>query len=188
MNRTQKIILIFAAVEIIAFLLFCSFLYNTRVKSKAQLQEQLKLLDAEIQNSSQIMEVKKEAITKLASKDALYPLPESRFPLNEKESIEKISDFAKKHRITVESMKVDSSVVYSKDDGGQSGGDSKVCNAVPVSLVLSTRYEDLIKFIQTIKTYVPAYVTVEKLEIKKGTPEESDLLNIILNLYLYILS
>ena len=65
--------------------------------------------------------------------------------------------------------------------------EEKTCELVPVTIEMKCFYKDLVKYIETLKKSLPAFISIERLRINKdksGIPR----LNIVLDLNLYLLS
>jgi Tfp pilus assembly protein PilO len=65
--------------------------------------------------------------------------------------------------------------------------DGKNCQLLSVSIAMKSSYKDLFAYIQTLKELLPAYVTIERLEMGRDASGTSKL-NVSLDLTMYLLS
>ena len=118
---------------------------------------------------------------------SLIPPLQSRLPPDEKESLKMLSEFAQKHKITIVTLKADARTDFPDGKKLEDNFAGKTCFTIPVSIIMTGKYEDLVQYLQEIRTVLPAYAVIEKMEIHKDSTG-IDQLNATLNLNLYLVS
>jgi len=110
-----------------------------------------------------------------------------KFPSREEEALRLVSEFARARGISIISMKSRPKTEFLDVENKSVGMEEKICRILPVSIELTSSYKDLGQYIEILNESLPAYVTIEKLKIRKESGTASDL-RIILELNLYLLS
>ena len=186
-SALQKKILIISSVVFLAFLAFWLFIYSpgknriAKIKSELQnVQGQLRQTQEIIggtENTGQNMQLLTERSQKLKNK----------FPEKEEESLRALSQLARKLNIEIISIKPRAKAAFLDEDNKKTEIEGKRCQCVFVSMEMSCFYKDLVKYIQALKEALPAFISVERLQIKKTGAVEPKL-NIKLDINLYLLS
>lgn len=109
------------------------------------------------------------------------------FPAREDETIGKISDMARRSNIEILSVKSQLKEQYFDNDQQEVAVQGKKCRTVAVAMQLRGSYKDVIIYLEALKRSLPAYFTVEKLDIQKSGPTPP-LLNVSFEINLYLLS
>ena len=111
----------------------------------------------------------------------------SKFPEKEEGALGALSDLAKKHKIEIRSIRSQPKSFFLDENAQKIEIDGKVCQIFLVSMEIRTSYRDLVEYIDALKEYLPAYVTIESMRINKEA-SGSLKLNVALDLALYLLS
>ena len=107
----------------------------------------------------------------------------SKFPEKEEESLRILSDIARNLNIEIISISPKPKRVF--EAAGRV--EEKICQFISVSMEMRGTYFNLVKYIESLKKDLPAFLSIEELRIKKERIEGS-LLNIMLTFKLYLLS
>lgn len=186
-TQNQKKIIILGGVIFFAFLLLWIFVYLPAGKEIRNLKSQLLSTEQQIQGIEVYLsgsENRDEAIRALEQKQQYLS---SRFPSKEEESLRIITELARKNNIEVVSLQPDSKVEFSDASGKQLVIDGKTANYLPVALEVSCFYKDLVKYLSDLKSNLPAFASVNSLNIKKdGQLTGKVRVSVNFNLYLLI--
>lgn len=184
---SQKKIIIFTAAAVTAVALLGLFAYLPAVREISLLKgevsgirDQIEQIEASVGQGHSIA----EGIEALKNR---YRALDTKFPVKEEEALGLLSEFAKKCNITVVAIKSQPKVEFldAKDQKVEIEG--KVCQILPVSIDVKSNYNDLGKYIEMLGESLPAYVTIEELNIRKesgGGPG----LRVTMELNLYLLA
>ena len=188
MNTTgaaQKKFFITIAAMLIGLCASGFFIYLPRTAAIVRLKAELRTLEKRIQSFERMGgEIKLGMEQNLLKYDS--SLPGSKFPAREAQSVQMLSEYARKQKMDIVSLKIQPKVVYL--DGRQlSVRLNRTCYALPVAMEITGHYENLVKYLELVKTYLPAYVTIEKLTIKTEEPQPGPL-KIQLEINVYLLS
>ena len=122
----------------------------------------------------------------------LYHLAKSRklndmFPLKEDQSLSALSDLARDNNMEVLSVKSQPKVAFMSADQLEVIVDGKKYHTVTISLHMKGKFKDLVGYLLAIKKSVPAYLTVEGLQLRKIVATSSAL-DISLEIKIYLLT
>ncbi len=182
---SQKKIIIFTAAAVTAVALLGLFAYLPAVREISLLKgevsgirDQIEQIEASVGQGHSIA----EGIEALKNR---YRALDAKFPVKEEKALGLLSEFAKKCNITVVAIKSQPKVEFldAKDQKVEIEG--KICQILPVSIDVKSNYNDLGKYIEMLGESLPAYVTIEELNIRKESGGASGLrVTMELNLYL----
>lgn len=182
----RKIIIVTAAAVAVAALLSL-FVYLPAVREISLLkgevsgiQGQIEQIEANVGQGHSIA----EGIEALKNK---YRALDAKFPAKKEEALGLLSEFARKCNITIVAIKSQPKVEFldAKDQKVEIEG--KICQILPVSIEVRSNYHDLGKYLEMLGESLPAYVTVEELNIHQesgGIPN----LRVTMELNLYLLA
>lgn len=169
------------------FVLFGSFVIRPRLKHLENVKSQFR-------NTQQQIEEVESRLTAGRTLEqyisALYKEAQAldqAFPAREDETIGKISDIARESNVEILSVKSQLKKQYFDNDQQEVAVQGKKCHTVAVSMQLRGSYKDVIIYFEALKRSLPAYFTVEKLDIQKSGPTPP-LLNVLFEINLYLLS
>ncbi len=113
-----------------------------------------------------------------------------KFPSKEEKSLKLLSDIARKVNLEVISVVSQPKVDVLDDVQQKIISDGKICQSISVSMEIRGSYKDFVKYIETLKLVLPAYVSFERLQLVRApdTVPGAQLLNIQFNLNLFLLS
>lgn len=182
----RKIIIISVAAATVAALLSL-FVYLPAVRKISLLKGELSGIQNQIEQIEAMVSQgysMAEGIEALKNK---YRALDAKFPVKEEEALGLLSEFARKCNITIVAIKSQPKVelLDAKDKKVEIEG--KICQILPVSIEVKSSYNDLGKYLEMLGESLPAYITVEKLNIHKesgGIPN----LRVTMELNLYLLA
>ena len=171
----------------LAFLIFWRFIYlpmkNDMIKKKIELsgvESQIKQIETIFGKTS----TEGESIRFLRER---FQGLDNKFPTKEEAALKKLSDFAKKLNVEIISLKPNPKEMLTDENDSQIKIEGKTCQRVFLTLNMRCNYEDLVKYIESVKADLPAFVTIEKIKINKSKSERTRL-NVVLEINLYLLS
>ncbi len=169
------------------FLLFGSFVIRPRL-------ERLQNVKLQFRNTRQQID---EIESKLAAGktleqyiSVLYQEAQAldqAFPAREDETIGRLSDMARQSSVEILSVKSQLKKPYFDKDQQEAAAQGKKCHTVAVALQARGSYKNIVIYLETLKRSLPAYFTVEKLDMQKAGAAPL-ILNISLEINLYLLS
>jgi len=109
-----------------------------------------------------------------------------RFPDAEQKSLLAITEYARKFQIRVEQVQAESPEKVIDPRGKPVSVEGETCKGVRVRVKFKGEYQNLIKYIETLRKVLPAYPVIEDLEIYNGVTTVPKLSG-TLGLVLYIL-
>jgi Tfp pilus assembly protein PilO len=185
-DNQKKIIAISLTVFII-FLFSLIFLHLPASRKITNLKKELAATQQQILGIEMLLagaQSRDEAIRLLKQKQQYLS---SKFPQKEEESIRFIPEIARKMNIEVISMQPQTRAEFLDASGKPSNMDNRVVYYLPVTLELTCFYKDLVKYIQELDSGLPAFVSIESINIKKED-QSSGKIRAILMLNLYLLN
>lgn len=182
---SQKKIIIFTAAAVTAVALLGLFVYLPAVREISLLKgevsgirDQIDQIEASVGQGHSIA----EGIEALKNR---YRALDAKFPVKEEKALGLLSEFAKKCNITVVAIKSQPKVGFLDGKDQKVEIEGKICQILPVSIDVKSNYNDLGKYIEMLGESLPAYVTIEELNIRKESGEGPGLrVTMELNLYL----
>lgn len=109
-----------------------------------------------------------------------------RFPDAEQKSLLAITEYAHKFQIRIEQVQTGSPEKVIDPRGEPVSVEGETCKGVRVRVKFKAEYQNLIKYIETLRKVLPAYPVIEDLEIHNGVTTVPKLSG-TLGLVLYIL-
>ena len=167
LTDTQKKIIIISASVLFVFLLFWVFLFFPAAKEISMLKSELVSTEQQIRSIEILLagaQSRDEAIRLLKQKQQYLS---NKFPQKEEESLRLIPEIARKMNIIVISMQPGSRAELLDAADKQIIIDSKIAKYLPINLEISCYFKDLVKYTLELKTALPAFISVNSLEIKK---------------------
>lgn len=185
LSSNQKKIMIISLSVLFVFLLFWVFLFLPANSQIARLKNELISTEKQIQGIEILLmgsQSRDEAIRSLEQK---HQYLSNKFPQHEEESLRLIPELARKMNIEVISMQPGSRAELLDAAGKQIVIDGKVAKYLPITLQVSCYFKDLVKYALELKEALPAFVSLNSLEInKEGQPSGKIQATIEFNLYL----
>lgn len=174
---------------IMALLIACVgiFVYVPTLRKASLLKNEFLVMQSRIEKIEALVgheQSPTEWITLLKDRERQLDI---KFPAKEEEALRLISDLARTHRIVIIMMKSQPKADFLDAENKNVDIDGKICRILPVTIELTSSYKDLGRYIEILKESLPAYVTVERLEMRKETAAATNL-KITLELNLYLLS
>jgi hypothetical protein len=163
----QKKIIIVSLSVIFIFFLFWIFFYFPASLKITNLKKELAATQYQIQGIEMLLadaQSPDEAIRLLKQKQQYLS---NKFPQKEEESLVAIPAIARKMNIEVISMQPQVRSEFLDASGKTSNIDNRVVNYLPVILELNCFYKDLVQYLLELDSVLPAFVSVESLNIKK---------------------
>jgi Tfp pilus assembly protein PilO len=187
LTQAQKKIMLISGGVLLAFLLFIFIVYTPSKNAVRSIKTELEGIDSQIQ----AVEVFLSSAGSMA--DGLERLKErdqyliDKFPSREEAALQMLSGFAKKLNIEVISVAPGPKEDFLYGNSEKVEIEAKTCRRLLVVLEMKGSYKDLVKYIETIKESLPAYVVIERLKILKNK-EDLPKLMITVEMSLYLLS
>ncbi len=184
---SQRKIIIVTAATVAVVALLSLFVYLPAVREISLLkgehsgiQNQIEQIEAMVGQGHSMA----EGIEALKNK---YRALDAKFPAKEEEALGLLSEFAGKCNMTIVTIKSQPKVEFLDEKDQKVEIEGKICQILPVSIEVRSNYNDLGKYIEMLGESLPAYATVEELNMRKesgGTPS----LRVIIELNLYLLA
>jgi len=185
LTDTQKKIIIISTSVLLAFLFFWVFLFFPATKEISLLKHELISTEQQIQGTEILLagsQNRDEAIRLLKQKQQYLS---NKFPQKEEESLRLIPEIARKMNIVVISMQPGSKTDLLDAAGKQIVIENLLAKYLPITLEISCYFKDLVKYALELKAALPAFTSVNRLEIKKENQLTGKIrANIEFNLYL----
>jgi hypothetical protein len=109
-----------------------------------------------------------------------------RFPDSAERSLIALADYANKFGVRAEQIHAEKPKRVVSARGGPLGADGKVCAGVQVSLKFKSEYDNLVKYVETMRKVLPAFLVVRKMTAVNNF-SESTRIEGQLDLTLYLL-
>jgi len=170
----------------LVFLVIWVAIYGPRTQELQRLKIHFRDMQNQIQDTEKTVakgESLNEGVQRLKE---LASVLESKFPTKEEEGLRLISDLARSHHLEIGSLKVQPKEILLDSQNNEVKILGKSAHKVLVSMDMKGKYEDLVKYVEGLKKTIVGYFTIERLKINKETVEAT-ILNISLELYLYLL-
>ncbi|HOW58969.1 MAG TPA: hypothetical protein PLO78_04500 [Candidatus Omnitrophota bacterium] len=108
-----------------------------------------------------------------------------KFPYDEHKSLVMLSDYARKFQIHVDKISAKPAVIFKGSLARPVVVEGKTCLSVLVAMKMRAGYLNLVKYLEALRKVLPAYLTVEKMEITDVLPAVPGLeIQMELNLFL----
>ncbi len=188
MTKTQKKIILAAAIVTSVFLIFCFFIYVPGKKQISNLRQELMGKQKEIDDIQAIVsqgDSLEQSIARLKEKCTLL---EGKFPLKEEDTLGAISDLARKAKINLASVSPSPKKIVVDENQKNLTLDGKACQSLSVIISFDCSYRDLVKYIELLKEDLPSFAIVESLEANKNNSGTGRDLTVRLGLIFYVLS
>ena len=186
-NPAQKRIVLISTAAILTFFIFWFLLYTPIKGGVGRLKKDLTDIDSQIKQIEKVVDRHRTIDEEMKSLEERYAQISSKFPSKEEEALGMLSDFARKLDLSVLSVRSQPKMPFVDADKQKAEIDGKTCQKFLVTLEIKGSYKDFLAYLETIKELLPAYLTVERLQISKdlsGSPG----LNINVDFNLYLLS
>jgi hypothetical protein len=181
----QKKIAIISLSAALIFLFFLIFLYLPASGKILGLKKELGQTQQQIRGIEMLLsgaQSRDEAIRILKQKQQYLS---NKFPQKEEESLRLIPELARKMNIEVVSMQPQIRSEFLDTSGKQCNLDNRIVHYLPVTLELTCFYKDLVKYLLELDLGLPAFTSIESLNIKKeGALTGKIRTTVDLNLYL----
>jgi len=181
----QKQIIIISLSVIFIFFLFWVFLFLPANKEIFMLKNELISTEQQIQGIEILLagsQSRDEAIRLLKERQQYLS---NKFPQHEEESLRLIPEIARKMNINVISLQPGSRTELLDDAGKQIIIENRLVKYMPITLEVSCYFKDLVKYALELKTVLPAFTSINSLEInKEGQVSGKIRVNIQFDLYL----
>ncbi len=93
-----------------------------------------------------------------------------KFPETEQRSLAMISEYANKFRVQMVQIQFDTPQVFKDSRGKKVVADQKTCFYVHAAVKLRADYMNFVKYLEALNKVLPAYLTLERLEIVDRSP------------------
>ena len=176
------------AVVIIAGFVVLGFLVYSPIKGKVSgLRGDLTNIDSQIKQIETTVDPHRTVEEERKILEERCAKLNSKFPAKEEESLRMLSDFARKMNISVLSTRSQPKTSFLDADKQKVEISGKICQKILVTMEMKGSYKDFLKYLETLKESLPAYLTIERLRMSKDS-SGMPVLNINLDINLYLLS
>jgi len=183
----QRKIIFLTTIVALAFSAVWFLVYLPERNRLHQFKEQLADVENQIRQVQGDAQANKAVEEKIKLLQERYQYVETKFPLKEYEALRLLSDFARKVNMDILSIRSEPKEIFLDEAQQKIEVEGRVCQKLPVSVELKCRYQDLLAYLEMLEDFLPAYVTVEGLRIRKDEAG-SFKLDMTLDLNLYLLS
>jgi hypothetical protein len=185
-SPAQKNIIIAGAVALAAFLLFMFLVFLPNRKSVMALRlelisterqiHEIQAMPGEVKNMEKGMQLLQERFRQL----------EGKCSLGEEDSVQMLSDTARKMNIELVSIKPQAKAPFLDENNQEVTLEGAVCRKVSILMELKCSYKDLVRYVTFLRESYPGLVSIEKIRINKNASGPSRL-NVELVITLYLL-
>ena len=187
LSHPQEKTILAALIIALIFLAVWFFVYLPERNRLHQLKEQLSAVEHQIRQVQGTADTNKAIEERIKTLQARHQFMESKFPAQEYAALRLLSDFARKVNMDILSIRSEPKEIFLDEAQQKIDVEGRVGQKLPVSVELKCRYQDMLTYLEMLEDFLPAYVTVEGLRIRKNE-DESFKLDMTLNLNLYVLS
>lgn len=182
---SQIVIFVWALSILCGVFLFYQLVDGPADSRVLDIRDRVHLLDSRLKWMTQAMDKIKEPEKVLAYFRETDRVLSRRFPDAAEKSLLMLTDYAHKFGVRVERIQPGKPMKVVNARGVALGADGKICYGVQVSIKFKCDYYNLIKYIDALRTVLPAFLVVRNVSIENSfgpTPKLSG--NLDLSLYL----
>ena len=181
----QAIILVWAAGLFLCAFLLMHFAVMPLRQHHAALEGKVLLMESQLNWLDEMIAGTKDPDQMMTSLVRKKQELGRKFPEAEQRSLVILADYANKFRLQMTQIKSDPPQVFKDSRGKEVVVEQKTCWYVYTTMKLKGDYVNLIKYLDALNKVLPAYMTVERLEIEDRSPAQPRLeVNAELALYL----
>lgn len=191
LNSSEQKALLSASIMVVVFVLLWIFIYIPRYSHLSHLKFEFKETEHRIQQIEKVFSAQKDISEGIAQLKKQSQQINAKFPSKEEESLKMFSDFARKMNIEVTSVESQHKIPFLNQNQQKVQIDGQTCQSVFVSIDMKGSYKDFVRYLEVLKSALPAYVNFEKVQIRKNAEAATSgaqILNIRLELNLFLLS
>lgn len=145
-------------------------------RSLASKSGELLLLEARLQWLGEMLEKTRDPQQVMASLTRTKQVLERQFPDTESRSLVLLADYANKFRVQIEKARPDVAKQLFRDVRGMPVKvDRKTCYFLHVALKFKSGYMNWMKYCEILRRVMPAYLSIERLELEKSHGQSSEL-------------
>jgi hypothetical protein len=182
----QCVIFVWAAALVVVAMLFFHFLYRPAYDRLQDEKDLVELLGDHLRWVTQTLDTvpdPQRVFEYFAAQDREF---DRRFPDVEQKSLLAITEYAHKFQVRLERVHAEAAQDVLGPRGAKVTADNKRCVGVRVAMNFKSDYFNLVKYLETLRKVVPAYMVVEKMEID-NMPASVPKLEGKIDLILYLL-
>jgi len=187
MSLAQKKLNIVTVACVFIFFMLWTFLYVPFKETIKELKSELIGIQGQILQIEGKTAGSEEINQGFRQLEERYQWVNSKFPKKEEKALRMLSDLAKEFKVEVSSIRSQPKVAFLDENAQKVEIEEGLCQKLLVSIEMKSVYKDLVGYIDALKKFLPAYVTIESMRIRKEGPGLQQL-NISLDLNLYLLS
>ena len=187
LTENRKKILMFAGIWVVAILVFWAALSIPKQKQLHRLKAEYKDMEQQIAAVESIVDQTKPVPERIELLRKRHESLDSKFPDNEVGSLNVISDLAKGLGIEIVSTGSQQKTPLTDQKDAQVTISGKPCVSLFMTQELRSSYPRLVEYLDKLKSTLPAYYSIEKIEIVNDV-STIDRLFIKINYNLYLLS
>lgn len=183
----QKKIITITSIVVLAFLGFWAGVYLPSKKTVSKIKSQLDSVEAQLQEIQTLIGEGKTINESVQTLMERHQQLNILFPRKEEESLRVLSHLTRDLNIELVSIKPQQKKVCLDENRKEIEIEGKIMRTLSVSIGLRCFYKDLAKYLQALRDNLPVFITIERLNIKKGR-SDSARLDVTLDVNLYLLS
>lgn len=166
----QAMIFLWVAALIFGTLLLIRFVYKPFRAQLGAVEEKVFLAERQSRWLGEIIDEGKdpERVTNFLTKTTQEL--GRKFPETEQRSLVLLSEYAHKFRVQMTQIESDPPEIFRDSRGREVVVDQKTCLYVYTRMKMKADYVNFIKYLEVLNKVLPAYVSVEKLEIEDRSP------------------
>lgn len=166
----QALVLLWAAGLLLGTLLLTRFAYIPLRDRLAAEEAKLFLVERRLGWLEEVIAAAKEPEQAMNLLTKTKQELSRKFPDSEQRSLLLLSDYANKFRVQMTQIRNEPPQIFKDSRGKEIVVDQKTCFYVYTTMKLKADYMNLIKYLDVLGKVLPAYMTVERLEIEDRSP------------------
>lgn len=170
-SPSQKNIILTIIIIVAVSLLFLLFVYYPAKKTVSSIKQEIFDVNSQIQEIEAIVvksKTRQEGIRLLEQK---YHELNAKFPRKEEETLKMLADSALAANMEIISIRPEAKTPLLDAGSHAVEIDGKACQKVFVSIELEGGYQNLVKYLESLKKTLPAFINIEKLRVVKNSTE-----------------
>ncbi len=170
-SSSQKNMILTIMLTAVVSVLFFLFVYSPAKTTVNRIKQEIFEVNAQIQKIESIVvksKTRQEGIRLLEQK---YHELNAKFPRKEEETLKMFADLALAANMEIISIRPEAKTPLLDAGSHVVEIDGKACQKVFVSIELEGGYQNLVKYLESLKKTLPAFINIEKLRVVKNSTE-----------------
>lgn len=167
-TAAQIAIFIWAACIAVAVWLFSLVVMGPAHQRVVEAKDKVDILESRLKWVTRVIETKQEPVKVFDYFVAVDRDLARRFPSSVEKSLVALADYANKFGVRIERVQADKPRKVVTARGIPLGADDKVCAGVPVTFKFKSEYDNLLKYLETLRKVLPAYTVVRNMNAENN--------------------